>query len=89
MHFVLGMVSDKSITDILKLLPHRATYYFTKANIPRAMHEQELQLKAKKFRLKGKCYPTVSQACKAANRAAKVKDLVFIGGSTFVVAEAV
>ena len=52
LHFVLGMVSDKSITDILKLLPHRATYYFTKANIPRAMHEQELQLKAKKFRLK-------------------------------------
>lgn len=89
LHFVIGMVKDKDIVKILALLPVNATYYFTKANIPRALSELDLQSQASNFQLKGKTYPSVKEAIAAANNAASINDLIFIGGSTFVVAEAI
>ena len=87
LHFVLGMVSDKDVLGILSLLPRRATYYFCKANIPRGMDAYELEQFAKIYNLKGKVYPSVKNALKEAQKAAAEKDLVFVGGSTFTVAE--
>jgi dihydrofolate synthase/folylpolyglutamate synthase len=89
LHFVIGMVKDKDIVKILALLPVNATYYFTKANIPRALSELDLQSQASNFQLKGKTYPSVKEAIAAANNAASINDLIFIGGSNFVVAEAI
>lgn len=89
LHFVLGMVNDKDITKILKLLPKNATYYFTKAGIPRALDENELAEKAKKAGLIGKTYKTIDEALEKAKKQAKVHDMVFVGGSTFTVAEVV
>jgi dihydrofolate synthase/folylpolyglutamate synthase len=86
---VIGMVKDKDIAKVLSMLPKKATYYFTKANIPRAMDEKELQGKAISFGLQGKSYSTVLEAKDAAILAAKKNDMIFIGGSTFVVAEAI
>ncbi|MGL5684132.1 MAG: bifunctional folylpolyglutamate synthase/dihydrofolate synthase [Marinifilaceae bacterium] len=89
LHFIIGMVNDKDVTGVLELLPKNATYYFTKSSIPRAMPETELAEKAQKVGLHGKCYPTVPIALKAAREAAAQNDLVFVGGSTFTVAEIV
>lgn len=89
LHMVLGVVSDKDIDGILALLPVEATYYFTKARLPRAMNERELQEKAKKFGLRGSCYLSVKGAITAAKKKAERNDMIFIGGSTFVVAEAI
>jgi dihydrofolate synthase / folylpolyglutamate synthase len=88
LHFVFGTVNDKEINRILPLLPKKAHYYFVKANIPRALDEKELCLQAQKLRLQGKPYSTVEAGVKAAKKAAKKGDLVFIGGSTFVVGDA-
>ena len=89
LHFIIGVVNDKSLNNILKLLPKNATYYFTKANIPRALSELELQEIAKEHNLFGKSYPTVAKALNAAKQNAKQDDLIFISGSIFVVAEVV
>jgi dihydrofolate synthase/folylpolyglutamate synthase len=89
LHFVLGMVSDKDITKILYMLPKNAKYYFCKANIPRALPAYELSLEAKKVGLKGQIYACVQDAYLAAKHNASENDLVFIGGSTFTVAEVV
>ena len=89
LHFVLGMVSDKDIFKILLMLPKSANYYFCKANIPRALPAFELSLEAKKAGLKGEVYACVHDALIAAKENAKENDLVFIGGSTFTVAEVV
>jgi dihydrofolate synthase/folylpolyglutamate synthase len=89
LHFVLGVVNDKDISAILEMLPRNALYYFCKASIPRALDQQELMQKAKQTGLKGKTYPSVKDALQAAQKAAKSSDLVFVGGSTFVVAEVV
>lgn len=89
MHFVLGMVNDKDIETILKLLPKNATYYFCKANIPRGLDAKLLSEQAAKQNLKGKSYKSVKHALKAAIKQAATNDLVFIGGSTFTVAEVV
>jgi len=89
LHFVLGMVDDKDITDILNLLPHEAIYYFCKADIPRGMDETLLQEAAHKAGLNGKTYSSVREAYNVAINNADSSDLVFIGGSTFVVAEVV
>jgi dihydrofolate synthase/folylpolyglutamate synthase len=83
------MVKDKDITKILKLLPKNAIYYWCKAQLPRALNEVELQLQAKEFGLIGFAFDTVEQAVKAAKLNAQTNDLIFIGGSTFVVAEAI
>ena len=87
LHIVFGIVNDKDPYKILGLLPADASYYFTKANIPRAMDENKLQDAALKFGLKGEAYSTVADAYKAATVNAGKDDFIFIGGSTFVVAE--
>ena len=87
LHIIFGMVADKNPEPILKLLPKKATYYFTRANIERAMDTKVLKEKAMKFELKGDCYSTVSEAFKNAQLLANKHDLIFVGGSTFVVAE--
>lgn len=87
LHWVFGLVSDKDADSILKLLPAGAVYYFCKANIPRGLDAELLKQKAKRFGLKGKVYPSVKNAYQGALEAAREDDLVFVGGSTFVVAE--
>jgi len=87
-HIIIGMVEDKDVDSVLKLLPEDAIYYFTKASIPRAMNEKVLAEKARCVGLKGKVYPVVKQAIDAAKEVADVRDIIFIGGSTFVVADA-
>lgn len=88
LHIVLGMVNDKDISSILSLLPRKAIYYFTRASIPRAMDERLLQEMAGKKGLTGYSYPTVAEAVAAAREWALPDDFVFIGGSNFVVGEA-
>jgi dihydrofolate synthase/folylpolyglutamate synthase len=87
LHIVLGLVKDKDITGVLSLLPVQAHYYFTRAQIPRALSEYELAAQATAAGLKGLSYPTVSEALAAAKSHARAKDLVVICGSVFVVAE--
>lgn len=87
LHIVFGVVNDKDVHHMLALLPKDAVYYFTKASVPRALPEQELALLASEYALEGKCYPTVLQAKNAAIEAADAEDLIFIGGSNFIVAE--
>ncbi len=87
LHIVIGMVNDKNIDSILKLLPLDATYYFTKANIPRALDENILTEKANAIGLTGNTYPNVKLALQTAKDKAEENDLIFIGGSTFVIAE--
>lgn len=89
LHFVLGMVNDKDISTVLKMLPKNAAYYFCKARIPRALAAEELAAKAKEAGLTGEIYPSVAEALAAARQKAKQNDLVFTGGSTFTVAEVV
>ncbi len=88
LHIVLGMVNDKDVSKILKLLPKDALYYFCKASIPRAMDEHELAELAKKAGLKGNVFGTVADALASAKKRATTKDLIFVGGSTFTVADA-
>ena len=87
LHIVFGAVNDKDISSLLALVPKDATYYFVKADIPRALDENELMLQSQKFKLKGKAYKTVEAGLNAAKKAAKKTDLIFIGGSTFVVGD--
>jgi len=89
LHMVIGMVDDKDIDEVLSLLPKNAVYYFTKASIPRALNEVLLKEKATKFQLNGDTYENVSEALLAAKANADKSDLIFVGGSTFVVAEVV
>ena len=88
LHMVIGMVKDKDISKVLSLLPKDASYYFTKANLPRALDEKELQALAVSSELKGSTFPSVSLAIEEALKQAKKDDLIFIGASTFIVAEA-
>lgn len=87
LHMVFGVVSDKDVRNMLALLPKEAVYYFTKASVPRALSEKTLAQMASTFGLHGNCYPTVCEAKAAALAAAGPKDVVYIGGSNFVVAE--
>lgn len=87
LHWVFGMVNDKDADGIMELLPRDAIFYFCKANIPRGLDTETLRTKAKDFGLNGKAYPSVQEAFRAAQHAAGDHDLVFVGGSTFVVAE--
>ena len=88
LHLVIGFVKDKDITSMLKLLPHNARYYFTNASIPRALKAEELKAQASVFDLQGQSYPSVKVALAAAKANASNDDFIFVGGSTFVVAEA-
>jgi dihydrofolate synthase/folylpolyglutamate synthase len=87
LHFILGMVNDKEIEKILAFLPKNAIYYFTKASIPRALDESILKEKAEKFNLIGNSYLSVTEAVKFAKQNAEPSDFIFIGGSTFIVAD--
>ena len=89
LHIVLGVVNDKSLTKILNLFPVTATYYFCKPGIPRGLNAVELKETAQKFGLNGNVYSSVKTAYKTAFKKAQKNDLIFIGGSTFVVAEVV
>lgn len=89
LHMVIGMLRDKDISGILKLLPKNAIYYFCQPDLPRAKPAIELQEEAKAFNLHGDYYSTVSDALNSAKACAAKNDLIFVGGSTFVVAEVV
>jgi dihydrofolate synthase/folylpolyglutamate synthase len=85
---VIGMVNDKDITSVLALLPNEAHYYFTQANIIRALPAEELKEKAQSFNLNGNAYSSVKQAVRSAIAESGVSDFILIGGSNFVVGEA-
>jgi dihydrofolate synthase/folylpolyglutamate synthase len=87
LHFVYGMVNDKDTDKILQILPRDAFYYFTRANIPRAMDPAVLCENAQHYGLKGMVFQTVREAFRSATEAAGRNDLVVVGGSAFVVAE--
>ncbi|HET9057483.1 MAG TPA: folylpolyglutamate synthase/dihydrofolate synthase family protein [Chitinophagaceae bacterium] len=86
-HIVIGMVKDKDIAAVLSLLPPKANYYFTKAQIPRALPENELSRAAHKIGLTGNPYPDVNAALKKALQEADKKDIILVCGSVFVVGE--
>lgn len=88
LHIVFGMVNDKDISTVLSLLPENAIYYFTRASVQRSLNENELKAKAEKMSLHGKSYASVEDAISAAKSNASEKDVIFIGGSNFVVADA-
>jgi len=87
LHIVWGMVGDKDSSSILRLLPTNAQYYFCKPDIPRGKEAETLQQESYTFNLVGETYPTVIAALEAAKKNAHADDLIFVGGSTFVVAE--
>jgi dihydrofolate synthase/folylpolyglutamate synthase len=88
LHIVIGMVNDKDISSVLALLPLEAEYYFTQAQIVRAIPADELEKNAKTFGLNGCTFKSVNEAVECAIANANVNDFVFIGGSNFVVGEA-
>ena len=88
LHFVFGMVNDKDISGVLSMLPKDAEYYFTAAETKRALSPEELKKQAKIFGLHGNTYNTVYEAVKKAMMRAGADDLIYIGGSNFVVGEA-
>ncbi|MCF8430123.1 MAG: bifunctional folylpolyglutamate synthase/dihydrofolate synthase [Bacteroidia bacterium] len=88
LHLVIGIVKDKDINKILALLPVNAQYYWCKAQLPRALNEIELQMQAKQYNLNGNAFETVTLAFESAKKNASKNDFIFVGGSTFVVAEA-
>ena len=87
LHFIFGTVNDKDLRKILKTLPLDAIYYFCSADIERALDTKKLQEEAKKLKLVGDQYNSVNEAYERAKSNAKRNDIIFIGGSTFVVAE--
>ncbi|MBE0673603.1 MAG: bifunctional folylpolyglutamate synthase/dihydrofolate synthase [Bacteroidales bacterium] len=89
LHMVIGFVNDKDLASVLPLFPKDAVYYFTRAAIPRALDEKLLQAGAAEYGLQGSTWPSVGSALDAALSSANDDDLIFVGGSTFVVAEVV
>lgn len=89
LHIVFGVVKDKDVSAMLRLLPKDARYYFCKADIPRGLDASALQMKATEFGLQGRSYSSVKNALRAAKRNAAPNDLIFVGGSIFVVAEVI
>ena len=87
LHFVLGVVNDKDLDEVLPLFPKNAEYYFCKPNIPRGLEASILAQKATKFGLTGEIYNSVSAAYAKAKQNAQPTDFIYVGGSTFVVAE--
>jgi dihydrofolate synthase/folylpolyglutamate synthase len=86
-HMVIGFVNDKDVTHILEMMPRDARYYFTRASVSRALPAESLQQQAKKVGLQGEAYNSVGDAYRAACADATPADTVFVGGSTFVVAD--
>lgn len=89
LRFVLAMVNDKDVDKVLSMLDKTAEYYLSQANIPRALPVEDLAIKAKENGLSFSTYKTIKQALEKAQKDANEKDLVFVGGSTFTVAEVV
>ena len=89
LHIVVGFVNDKDLNLVLPLFPVDAKYYFTKASVPRALNEEILKAEAARFGLAGESYPDVKTALVHASEKAAKSDMIFIGGSTFVVGEVV
>src|SRR5690606_2681395 len=89
LHIVFGVVNDKDVTAILPLLPKKATYYFCKPEIPRGLDANELKQTCIDFGFSGQAYSSVKEAYKEAMNSANEADCIYIGGSTFVVAEIV
>ena len=89
LHVVLGVVNDKDLDSILPLFPKNANYYFCKPNVPRGLEPQILQKKAAEYGLYGEVFNSVSEAYDEAINSAKDSDFIYVGGSTFVVAEIV
>ena len=87
LRIVFGMVNDKDINGVLALLPKQATYYFTQASVPRALDSESLQSLAARHGLQGTTYPTVQSATQAALNEADKDDFIYVGGSSFVVAD--
>ena len=87
LHFVFGVVNDKDLEEILPLFPKNAVYYFCKPNMSRGLDAIILEQKSKEFGLQGKVYNSVSEAYTSAKENATSTDFIYIGGSTFVVAE--
>ena len=86
-HFVLGFVKEKSFENILTLFPKTSTYYFCQAKVPRALDVDILKNTARKFGLDGDSYSSVNSAFEAAKKVADSNEAIYVGGSTFVVAE--
>ena len=87
LRIVIGMVNDKDINGVLSILPQDAIYYFTQASIPRALPAQEMMQKGLAHGLIGTHFPTVKEAYKKAINDSDPSDLIFVGGSTFIVAD--
>ncbi|MCF8294486.1 MAG: bifunctional folylpolyglutamate synthase/dihydrofolate synthase [Bacteroidales bacterium] len=87
LHIIFGMVNDKDVFHILQLLPEKANYYFVKSSVPRSLNSFELADFASKLGLQGSCFETVLAGYHSAIKQAKPNDLIYIGGSTFVVAD--
>lgn len=87
LHIVIGMVNDKDVRGVLALLPKDAVYYFTKASVKRALPEEELQVLAAAAGLEGNTYPDVPAAVRAAQEKSLPEDFIFVGGSSFIVAD--
>ena len=87
LHMVFGVVNDKDLNSIIPLLPKKATYYFCKPNVQRGLDAEILKTTFAKKELKGRAYTSVQHALNSAKSAAKEDDLIYVGGSTFVVAE--
>ena len=87
LRIVFGMVNDKDVSTVLSLMPKHAVYYFTAAGIERALPAEDLKNIAQAYGLSGKSYATVKEAYTAAKKDASAQDLIFVGGSNFVVAE--
>ncbi len=87
LRIVFGMVNDKDIRGVLRLMPKEATYYFCQASVARALNSTALQEVAREFGLQGAAYPTVQAATEAALAEADAEDFIYVGGSSFVVAD--
>ncbi len=87
LRIVMGMVNDKDISGVLAMLPKDAVYYFTRASVQRALPEDKVKELAEGFGLKGQAYPDVPTAVSAAKADAEADDFIFVGGSSFIVAD--
>ena len=87
LHIVIGMVNDKDVRGVLALLPREATYYFTQASVKRALPAGQLASLAAEAGLQGTCYPDVPSAVRAAQKESLPEDFIFVGGSSFIVAD--
>lgn len=87
LHIVFGMAGDKDVDSVIALLPRAAHYYFTQASVRRALPAAAMRDKCRAHGLEGEAYPTVAEALAAARRAASAADTIFVGGSSFVVAD--